>query len=163
MPISKEQKKEIVKKVKDAVSGAKSVVFVNFHGLPVSDESLLRKELRKNEVSFLVAKKTLAKIALNDIKPEGEMPALDGEIAFAFGTDLLAPAREVYNFQKKLEGKLAIVGGIFDGVYKNMEEMVSIANIPSQKVLYGQFVQLINSPIQGFVLALNALAEKKAQ
>jgi ribosomal protein L10 len=39
--------------------------------------------------------------------------------------------------------------------------MESIALIPSQKTLYAQFVNIINSPIQGFVVALNAIAEKK--
>ena len=44
---------------------------------------------------------------------------------------------------------------------KTKSEMEAIAAIPSQKVLYAQFVNIINSPIQGLVLALNAIAEKK--
>ena len=39
--------------------------------------------------------------------------------------------------------------------------MITIASIPGIKTLQAQFVQLINSPIQRFVLALNAIAEKK--
>ena len=40
--------------------------------------------------------------------------------------------------------------------------MTEIAAIPSTQVLYGQFVNLINSPIQGLVIALDKIAEKKA-
>ncbi|MDD5318765.1 MAG: 50S ribosomal protein L10 [Candidatus Pacebacteria bacterium] len=162
MPISKTQKNEIFAKVKDALSKSQSAVFVNFHGLPVADSTNLRKNLRGNGVSFMVAKKTITKKALAEQKLEGEMPSLDGELAIAYGDDLIAPAREVYDFQKKFEGKLAILGGIFEGKYMSKEEMTSIAAIPPLKVLRAQFVNLINSPLQGLVIALNAIAEKKA-
>jgi len=62
---------------------------------------------------------------------------------------------------KELKDNLSIVGGIFDGSYAEREMMVSIASIPPLQTLYGQVVNLINSPLQGLVLALNAIAEKK--
>jgi large subunit ribosomal protein L10 len=161
MAISKEKKGEIVAKVKNIVDSSKSVVFVNFHKLPVSDTTVVRKELRSKDVQFTVAKKTLTKRVLNDSKISGDMPQLDGELALVYSADLLAPAREIYEFQKKLDGKVSILGGVFDGVYKSKIEMEEIASIPSQKTLYAQFVNIINSPIQGLVLALNAIAEKK--
>ena len=39
--------------------------------------------------------------------------------------------------------------------------MTEIASIPTLQVLRGVFVNVINSPIQGLVLGLNAIAEKK--
>lgn len=161
MAITKEKKREIVASVKDILSKAKSVVFVNFHKLPVLETTTIRKELRSKAVNFTVAKKTLTKRALSEASITGEMPALDGELALVYSADLLAPAREIYDFQKKLEGQITILGGIFDGIYKTKAEMEAIASIPSQKTLYAQFVNIINSPIQGFVVALNAIAEKK--
>lgn len=161
MAINKEKKKEIVATVKDILSKSKSVVFVNFHKLPVLESTTIRKELRSKDVQFTVAKKTLTKRALNEASLTGEMPALEGELALVYSADLIAPAREIFGFQKKLDGKVSIMGGVFDGVFKTKEEMEAIASIPSQKVLYAQFVNIINSPIQGLVLALNAIAEKK--
>ncbi len=161
MAINKAKKNEIVSAVKDVLAKAKTVVFVNFHKLPVKETTQIRKELRTNDLGYLVAKKTLAKRALSETSTTGEMPALLGELALVYGTDIIAPAREIYNFEKKLEGRVSVLGGIFDGMYKTKEEMIVIASIPSQKILYGQFVNLINSPIQGLVLALNAIAEKK--
>jgi len=161
MPITKAKKKETLDKIKDAVKDASSVVFVNFHGLNVVESSEMRRALRANEVSYFVAKKNLIKKALENSKLENELPALEGEVAIAYSKDAIAPAREVYTFQKKFTGKLAILGGIFEGSYKDKESMMSIATIPSLQVLYGQFVNLINSPIQGLVIALNAVAEKK--
>ena len=39
--------------------------------------------------------------------------------------------------------------------------MISIASIPTLQVLYGQFVNLINSPIQGFAMVLSEIAKQK--
>jgi ribosomal protein L10 len=39
--------------------------------------------------------------------------------------------------------------------------MTAIAAIPSQKTLYAQFVNLINSPIQRFAVVLDAIAKTK--
>jgi large subunit ribosomal protein L10 len=161
MPITKEQKKDALGKIKSAVKDSSSVVFVNFHGLGVLESSEMRRALRGKEVGYLVVKKTLIRKALEGEKIENEIPSLDGEVAMVYGKDAIAPAREVYAFQKKFDGKLAILGGIFEGAFKDKESMMSIATIPSLQVLYGQFVNLINSPIQGLVLALNAIAEKK--
>ncbi len=161
MSISKTKKEEIVKGLKDSLKDAESTVFVNFHGLSVGDTTDLRRKLTEEGVGYTVAKKTLIKKVLGDIAPSGDQPALDGELAIAYGEDLLAPAREVYEFQKTHKDKISILGGIFEGGYKSQVEMVEIASIPAPQVLRAQFVNLINSPIQGFVMALNAIADKK--
>ena len=161
MAITKEKKIEFYKKLKDFIGTSKSVVFVNFHGLRVTDITVLRKKLKKEGVSYLVTKKTLAKKALSESKIEGKIPSLDGELALAYGDDLISPAREVYDFQKTHKEHIQIIGGVFDGRYMNKEEMMDIATIPTVTVLYGQFVNLINSPIQQFVMALGKIAEKR--
>ena len=161
MPITKEKKKEILADVKEKISSSKNVSFVNFHGLSVSELTEMRQALRQNSVGYMVAKKTLVRRALDEASLEGEMPELDGELAIAYGEDIIAPAREVYSFQKKFDGRINIVGGVFDGVYKSKEEMVEIAAIPPMQTLRGMFVNVINSPIQGLVVGLSKSAEKK--
>src|SRR3989344_7403158 len=124
MPISKEKKKEIVSKLKKATTGAKSLIFVNFHGLSVLDSGTMRRALKKEGIDFLVAKKTLVKRALDEATFQGERPELKGELALAWGGDLLAPARGVYEFQKKLDGKVSILGGIFEERYMDASGMM---------------------------------------
>lgn len=161
MPITKEKKKVLVEEVAKALKGAKSVVFANFHQLNVADDQAMRRTLKKEGVGYLVTRKTLAKIALNDAKIAGTMPEFVGELAIVYGEDLTTPAREFYAFQKKYNGNVKIVGGIFEGKYMTVEEMTAIAAIPSQKTLYAQFVNLINSPIQRFAVVLDAIAKTK--
>jgi len=161
MPITRKQKEEIVAKATDALKGAKSTVFVNFHGLSVGDTTTLRGGLGEQNIGYMVAKKTLVKRALEATKVEGDQPELEGELAIAYGDDLISPAREIYSFQKQHKDNISIIGGIFEGKYMNKEEMLDIATIPSMPVLYGQFVNLINSPIQRFAVVLNEIVKAK--
>ncbi len=162
MAIKKEQKKEILEKLEKIAKEAKSLVFVNFHGLTVSDTSKMRKGLKEKGVNYFVAKKTLIKKTLEGAKFEGDIPDLPGEIAVVYGTDDIAPAREVFGFQKTFDDKVKIIGGVFEGIFKDALKMTDIAMIPSIDVLRGRFVNVINSPIQGLVVALNAISEKKS-
>ncbi len=161
MPITKGKKAEMITELEGLLKGTQSMVFVNFHKLSVADTTNLRRGLRGNGVGYKVAKKTLVKRVLDSIAPTGTMPSLDGELAIAYANDLLAPAREVYNFQKEHKDSVQIIGGVFEGKYMSKEEMLSIATIPGMQTLRAQFVNLINSPIQRFAVVLNAIAEKK--
>ena len=160
MPLLKSKKEEMVKDIEKAVKGSESVVFVNFHGISAGDETVLRRDLRNQNVAYRVSRKTLLKRALSG-KAEGELPELSGEVAIAYGADQIAPAREIYNFQKAHKGILNILGGIFEGKFVGGEKMTEIAMIPSREVLYVQFVNLINSPIQRFAVVLDQIAKSK--
>lgn len=160
MAITKDKKKEILNKLED-VTGSESVVFLNFHGLPVSQTTQMRSELRNKDVNYFVAKKTLVKKAFGDSKIKGDLPELEGELAIAYSNDPTSAAREVYTFQKKFSDQVSILGGVFENKYLNKFEMEEIALIPSIEVLRGMFVNIINSPIQGFAMAIKAIAESK--
>lgn len=163
MAITKQKKVEILKDIKERLADAKSVVFLNFKGLTVTETKILRRKLMADKVGYFVAKKTLTKRALSELGAKGEMPDLPGELAIAYSEDLLAPAREAYAFQKAPhdKGSLSIVGGIFEGEFKNKEEMVAIATIPPLQTLRGMFVNLINSPIQRFAIVTEEIRKKK--
>lgn len=161
MAITKAKKQDILAKLETVRDSSESIVFVHYKGLTVANTTAMRKELREKGVGYFVAKKTLMKKAFGT-SFTGEMPNLDGEIAVAFSTDAIAPAQSIKEFSGKFKDNLAIVGGVFQGVFKTKEEMVEIASIPPLQVLRGMFVNVINSPIQGLVISLDAIAQKKA-
>ncbi len=161
MPITKADKKAQIEKITKALKASKSVVFANFHNLVVGDDMAMRRALRKEGVGYMVVRKTLAKIAMKEAGVEGTMPETVGELAIVYGEDLTAPAREFFVFQKKYNNNVKIMGGIFEGKFMSEAEMSGIAMIPSQKTLYAQFVNLINSPIQRFAVVLDQIANSK--
>ncbi len=162
MALKKEKKVEIVDTLEASLKNAQSAVFVKFDKLTVADVNKLRRDLQKESIGYTVAKKTLLKRVLATKGIEGELPELAGQIAVAYGEDLLAPAREVYAFAKTHKENISIVGGIFEGKYMDKAQMESIANIPPREVLLSQIAYLLKSPMQRLAIAVNAVAGTKA-
>ncbi len=162
MAITKDKKQSIVASFKDMLTGAGSVAFVQFSKLTVKEANALRRALRAEGITYKVGKKTLLKRVLGDLGIAGDLPALEGEIAVAASTDQLAPARVVYEFQKTHKDMITLVGGIFEGAYKDKESMMTIATIPSREVLLSQIAYLLKSPMQRLAIAVNEVAKKNA-
>jgi large subunit ribosomal protein L10 len=160
MAITKAKKADILAKLETVRDNSDAIVFVHFKGLTVANTTAMRKELREKGVGYFVAKKTLMTKAFGE-KFEGSMPQLDGEVAIAYSTDAIAPAQNIKEFAGKYKDSIAIVGGVFQGVFKNKEEMVAIASIPPLETLRGMFAQLVNSPRQRFAVVLSKVAETK--
>ena len=158
--LQKSKKEEIVKDLEKAITGSKSVVFVNFHGMNATDETIFRRDLRNQNVDYKVSRKTLLARAL-DGKATGTVPVLDGEVAVAYALDEIAPAREIYNFQKNHKGVLNILGGIFQGKFVDGAYMTEIATIPTREVLLSKLAFLLKSPMQRIAIAVNEVAKKK--
>ena len=162
MAIKKEKKSEIVAKLMDALKDASSIVFVGFTKLTVADATKMRKQLAQAGVRYYVAKKTLLRLVLKQQNYEGDIPEVPGEVAIAWTKDeVTAPSRGVYEYGRKLKGALAILGGVLEGTFINAEKMTDIAMIPPMLVLRGMFVNVVNSPIQGLVMALDQISKNK--
>jgi large subunit ribosomal protein L10 len=158
--LQKTKKEEMIKDLEGVIKNSESLVFVNFHGLKVSDETVLRTNLRDQGVNYKVSRKTLLARALKG-KAEGEVPELTGEVAIAYSKDAISSPREVYNFQKTHKGAVNILGGIFGGKFVNSSYMMELATIPSREVLLSKIAFLLKSPMQRLALAVNEVAKKK--
>jgi len=162
MAKTKQQKVEIVNTLTDAFKTSPSTVFVHFKGFTVGKETNMRGALKEENVTYTVARKTLLRRAIADAGIEGEVPPLEGEVAVAYGSDdPTAPARIINGFVKENKENLSIIGGIYEGKLMDAAGMNEIATIPPIETLRGMFANVINSPIQQLVIALNAIAEKK--
>lgn len=162
MSITKEKKQSILAKLKGIVDEAETLVFVGFTGLPVNETTAMRKALRDRGVGYFVAKKTLIYRALDEGNFQGDRPLFGGEVAVAHGKDAIVPAQSVREFEKQHKQQITILGGVFARAFKTKEEMTEIASIPALPALCGMFVNVINSPIHGLAVALNAIATKRA-
>ena len=161
MALSKDKKSELIKKYSDTLGKANTFVYVKFRGLNVKDTEALRKKLFAEGISYNVVKKTLWNRALGDRNIAGEKPEISEEMAVIAGEDLLAPARIANDFAKEHKGVFAILGGIFDGNFKDEKSMMEIATIPSREVLISQIAFLFKSPMQRLAIGINEVAKTK--
>ncbi len=162
MALKKAKKVELIAEYTDALKKAKSAVYVKFKGLSVGETMQLRSTLFGENTHYTVVKKTLWKLATDNAKITGEAPLVGEELAVVYGEDLLAPARLSYEFAKTHKETFGILGGVFDGVFKDAKAMMAIATIPPREVLLSQLAYLLQSPIQGLAVGLKAVADKKA-
>ncbi len=169
-----ERKKKIVQELVEKINSASTGILVDYKGLTVQEDTELRNELRKAEVEYKVIKNTMLRFAANETNLEDLEPFLHGTTSLAISyDDLIAPAKVLNDFAKK-NNKLEIKAGFIEGKIVSIEEIKELAELPSKEVLIAKALGGLNAPITGFVnvlnanlrglaIALNAIAEQKAQ
>lgn len=156
MPITKEQKQEIISDLTDKFSKIKGGVIVDPTGLKVDEIQEIRSGLNKKNISFKVIKKTLIRLAAKAANLNLPEEAYSGSLALAISVnDEMSPAKIIWENTKKHEN-LKILGGIFEKNYIKPLEVEKLALIPEREVLYAQLVGSISAPISGFVRVLKA-------
>jgi len=150
MATSRAQKEAMLEQLTSDMKAAKSVVFVDLHGLTVEQMTELRRALRDRGVKTKVAKKTLLVLAGKTNGYEIEKASLDGQIAVAFSMeDEIAAAQELYKLGKKNE-LIKLVGGIFEGKVVDKATITQVAQLPSKEELLAKLVGSMKAPISGF-------------
>lgn len=161
MSANLEIKKQLVEDIKASLSDAKSIIFVDYRGITVSEDTALRKEFRENGVSYRVLKNRLLTRALEEMGITGyDAKMFEGTTAVAYSTDEVAPARIFCKHSKDLN-KMAVKFGIIDGQIKTKEQVEELSKLPSKDILIAMLLGTLNAPIAAMARALNAIAEKQ--
>ncbi len=169
-----EAKKVVVEEIKEKIQNAKSVVFVKFNGLTVAEDTELRREFRKNNVEYKVLKNTLIRRAFNDMGITDFDADLNGPTSVAFGADETGASKVIVEAVKKYQDKVSIKSAFVDGGKVDEAGVKALAAMPSKEQLVAKMLGSLQAPIANFVgvlsamprslvIALNAVAEKKAQ
>lgn len=156
MAVTKQQKQEILADLKDKFSRAKSVAFGQYSGMSVAQVSDLRRELRKANVEFKVAKKTLMKLAAKDQGVEVPDEIIEGTIAAVFSYEDPASGPKIMSQTSKKVEMLKMLGGIMEGKVMGLAEMKVLASLPSKLELLAKFMSMLRAPLQNFHGAISA-------
>lgn len=162
MPKTRTQKETAVRELSEALKNGKAVAFADYQGMTVQAVTGLRKQLTAAKVKYIVAKKTLLRLAAKEAGFELDTKTLPGMIGTAIATeDEMAPTKLIGDAGKDLPIKL--VGGIFEGKLVDQEYVVQLSKLPGRSELLGQFLSVLNGPASAFVRLLNAYAEKQGE
>ena len=154
-----ELKKPIVEEIANSVKDAQSVVLVNYSGLTVEQDTILRKELREAGVQYKVYKNTMMNFAFQGTACEALCQHLEGTNALAISaTDATAPARILAKYAKQYP-VLELIAGVVEGNYNDKAGIEALASIPSRDELLGKLLGSIQSPISNLARVLNQVAE----
>ncbi len=167
------QKREVIDNISERMKAAKAMVFADYRGLTVEQDTELRSALRKAGVDYKVVKNTLTRFAAKENGLEELDTYLNGPTAMASSdSDPVAPAKILSEYAKKYD-KLELKVGVVEGKIIDVNGIKSLAELPSKEVLIAKvlggfnapisgLVNVLNGNIRGLVVALNAIAEQKA-
>lgn len=156
-----EAKKQLVAKIQDEFKDAKSIVFVNYKGINVAQDTALRKKLRAEDVTYKVYKNRLLTRALDNLGITDYDPSqFEGSTAVAFSkSDEIAPARILAETIKELK-KMEIKFGVVNGDILDKSQIETLAKIPSKPILIAMLLGLLKGPMGALVRGLDAIAKK---
>ena len=129
------QKETEVKALAEKFKEAKVILLTDYRGINVSDDTMLRNDIRKANAEYKIIKNNIIRRAL-DLNGESELDSLlEGPTAVVIGNeDYLEPAKVIYNFTKKNEF-YKIKGGVIEGKVMTAEEIITLAKLPSRETL----------------------------
>ena len=157
-----ESKKAVVEELSSKIGEATSVVFVNYSGITVAQDTELRKQFRDASVDYSVVKNTLTRLAANKAGYGAFDEILNGTTSMACTTgDPIAPARIICEFAKKNKDVLAIKGGFVEGKVLSVDELKSFGELPSKNALVAQVLGTFLAPISSLAFVLDQICQQK--
>lgn len=162
MSANLEAKKELVAEIKDKLSRAKCVVFVDYRGLNVAQDTEMRTEFRKNNSDYKVYKNRLVLRAANELGISGLEEHLQGTSAMAFGYEDEVGAAKIVSQVGEKTNMLSIKCGLLNGKLISSDEVKTLAKIPSREELIGKLLFIFQNPMRSLAVAINEIAKKQA-
>ena len=163
MPNAKvlESKKAVVEALSAKIKEATSVVFVDYKGINVAQDTELRKQFREAGVEYSVVKNTLTNFAAKDAGYDFA-EVLNGTTAMASTTgDPIAPARIICEFAKKNKNTLSIKGGVVEGSVLTADQLNGFGELPSKNALVASVLGTFLAPISSLAFVLDQIREQK--
>jgi large subunit ribosomal protein L10 len=158
-----ELKQPIVDEIAKSIEGAQSVVLVNYSGLTVEQDTIMRKELREAGITYKVFKNTMMRRAFEGTPCESLNEHLNGTNALAVSlTDATAPARILAKYAKQYPA-LELVAGVVEGKYNDQAGIKALSEVPSREELLAKLFGSMQAPIANFARVIKQIAEKDGE
>ena len=129
-------KKEQVKNLAEKFKKAKMIVFSDYRGINVADDTKLRAEIRQNECEYMVVKNSIISHAAKEAGIEGLDEVLEGPTSVAIG---------------------------YDDYMIDIKEVKKLATLPSKETLYAMLASALLGNIRNLAVVLDQTRQKKEE
>lgn len=156
MPLTRDQKAQVVDELKEKLSRKKVALFVSFNSVSVKTSSEFRKSVREQQGEYKVVKKTLLERALKDMNMELPKESVPGELGLALDynseTDV---AKTLFDFTKK--SKFVMLGGLMGQDILSAAQVKELALLPGLDAMRARLAGMLQSPVTGLVRTLSGI------
>ncbi|MDD2363602.1 MAG: 50S ribosomal protein L10 [Eubacteriales bacterium] len=154
------KKKAEVTKLAQELKTAESIVFSDYKGLTVAQDTEMRAKFREEGVNYRVVKNSLSIRAMQELGIAGVDEIFVGPTAIAYSSqDVVLAPRLVRESSEKYK-VTSIKGGIIDGEAVSLEEIVALSYVPTQEVLHGQLAFMLLYPLTALAQVTGQIAAK---
>ncbi|MCK4487582.1 MAG: 50S ribosomal protein L10 [Desulfobacterales bacterium] len=155
--MKRSEKEKIVEALHEKFSRARAVLLTDFRGLNMLAMDELRSQLRDASVEYQVVKNTLMTRAADGTDMALLKEHFFGPCAVALSyEDPVAPARILIKFSED-NSALEVRAGVVEGQIVDLAGITRLSKLPSQEVLLGQLLSLMNAPVTGLVRVLGGV------
>lgn len=155
------QKEEEVSALAEKFKNSNLVLLTDYRGITVDDVTNLRNSLRETKAEYKVIKNNIVRRALETNGVAGMKEALEGPTAvITTDGEYLDPLKAIYKFAKDNE-YYKIKGGIVEGKVLSVEELITLAKLPSRQELLGMLAGGLLGTISKLAVGLDQVRMQK--
>ena len=156
------EKQAIVNGLVERINGASCGILVDYKGITVEEDTALRAEMRKSDVSYTVIKNTLVRKALDKVNLGELDDVLNGTTSLATTAgDPIAPFKIVSDYSKKLGDRFNIKAAFMEGKVLDAAGIEEMSKLDSKEALYSVVLGTMLAPISGLAVCLGQILEQK--
>lgn len=155
------QKEEEVAKLAEKFKNSNLILLTDYRGITVEAVTELRNTLRGTTAEYKVIKNNIIKRALDANGESGLDEVLEGPTAvITTEGEYLDPLKAIYKFSKDNDF-YKIKGGIIEGKILSVEELITLAKLPSRQELLGMLAGGLLSTISKLAVGLDQVRLQK--
>ena len=156
------QKEEEVSKLAEKFKNCNLILLTDYRGITVDSVTTLRNTLRDTNSEYKVIKNNIVRRALETNGETSLNEVLEGPTAvITTEGEYLDPLKAIYNFSKDNDF-YKIKGGIVEGKVLSVEELITLAKLPSRQELLGMLAGGLLGTISKLAVGLNEVQKQKA-
>lgn len=152
------EKQIYLKEIQDKIDGSTALMLMSYQQIDANATAEFRKEIVKAGGNLAVVPKRVFLIAAKNCGIQFSQEMLKGHIGVVFAKDdPVASAKILHSFKKDNQEKIQILGGRFEGSTITPTDVEEIATLPGIQEIRAQIVGILEAPLSGFLLTVNAL------
>jgi len=170
--MAREKKTQIIEELQEQLLKCSVGILTDYRGLSTAEITGLRRQLREAGIGYRVVKNALARFAAERAGRSDLADSFEGPVAIAIGYDeITEPAKVLANYIRASKSSLSIKSGFLSDRLLTLEDVKTLATLPSRDVLLAKvlggmqspivsFMSLLTSPMRGFMGILQARIEQ---
>lgn len=161
MLLTREQKVEQVKIIKDKIKKSSSIIVWDYFKNDAKSISTLKTNVSSKNAEDIVYKNRIAKIAFQNSGKKEIVEHLKGPSSFLFIYDEESNALKELNDFFKSRKNYSFKAGYIDGKFYTAESIKEIASLPSKNELLSMLLSVLEGSMRNFAYVLSQVEKTK--